>query len=73
MRHMSLTRARIASFALGALLLAVVAIPAYADNGDDKSKGDKAPEAPIALLIPAAGAGMLGVRVLVAKHRRPSR
>jgi len=72
-RFNSPTGSRIASFAAGVLLLAITALPAYADNNDDKDKGGKAPEAPIALLIPAVGAGALGVRAVVARHRRGSR
>ena len=53
-----------------ALMLGLIAAPAYADEGDDGGKGHKAPEASLVLLLPAAGGAALGIRLLLANRRR---
>ena len=51
-------------------LLLIVAAPAYADNGNKDGKGDDAPEAAMVLLLPAAGAGAVGLRMMFKRGKR---
>jgi len=51
-----------------AVLLAIAA-PAYADDGNKDGKGDSAPEAPIALMLPLAGAAAVGARAMFQKKK----
>ena len=57
------------SVTLGLLLLALAAPVAQADEGDDKEKGGKAPEVPIALMLPAAAVTAVGFRAFLTRKR----
>ena len=55
-----------------ALLLLTFAMPAFARDDDDRQKGGKAPEAPLALLLPAAGGvAAVGRGYLLRWRRKP--
>ena len=57
------------SLVLGALLLVLATPLAYAGDDDDKEKGGKAPEVPIALMLPAAAVAAVSVRAFVHRKR----
>ena len=55
-----------------ALFLLTFAVPAYAHDDDDRHRGGKAPEAPLALLLPAAGGlAAVGRGYLLRWRRKP--
>ncbi|MBV9119934.1 MAG: hypothetical protein JOZ39_04440 [Chloroflexi bacterium] len=53
-----------------AWVLSSSALPALAASGDDEKKGGQAPEAPLALLLPAAGAVAFGARLVIDRGRK---
>ncbi|MHB8621478.1 MAG: hypothetical protein ACYDAG_18280 [Chloroflexota bacterium] len=59
-----------AAIAVAGLLALLAVTPVLANGTDDQHKGDKAPEAPLALLLPAAGGLVLGGRAILAKRGR---
>jgi hypothetical protein len=55
---------------VGLLLAAMASQVAYADSGDDGSKGGTAPEVPIALMLPAAAIAAVSFRAVINRRRR---
>ena len=53
------------------LTMAFLAVPAYADDGNKGNHGGNAPEASIALILPAAAASAVGVRAFLRRGKQP--
>lgn len=54
---------------VGVVALLTLAAPAYAGDDNKNGHGGSAPDASVALILPAAGAAALGARAFLRKSR----